>query len=59
MPILTKTHLHTMQKKFSQPGYGFTKSYFICFVKVQLRAKQTAPLVNKQYENKVTLRQQN
>ena len=26
---------------------------------VQLRAKQTAPLVNKHYENEVTLRQQN
>ena len=26
---------------------------------IQLRAKQTAPLVNKHYENEVTLRQQN
>ena len=25
-------------------------------LKVQLRAKQTAPLVNKHYENEVTLR---
>ena len=26
---------------------------------IQLRAKQTTPLVNKHYENEVTLRQQN
>ena len=26
---------------------------------LQLRAKQTAPLVDKHYENEVTLRQQN
>ena len=36
--------------------------YFLFLVivdEIQLRAKQTAPLVNKHYENEVTLRQQN
>ena len=28
-------------------------------LQLQLRAQQTAPLVNKHYENEVTLRQQN
>ena len=35
---------------------------FVCTytnILIQLRAKQTAPLVNKHYKNEVTLRQQN
>ena len=33
-----------------------TFSYYSGVPNIQLRAKQTAPLVNKHYENEVTLR---
>ena len=41
--------------------YTIHKEYpiFCTIFDIQLRAKQTAPLVNKYYESEVTLRQQN
>ena len=33
-----------------------TSDKLVCVRSIQLRAKETAPLVNKPYENKVTLR---
>ena len=46
---------HQTECRFKKEGKLYLPQ--ILFIKdVQLRAKQTAPLVNKHYENEVTLR---
>ena len=49
-----------MPEIFRQTKYWRQFQIFILAgIHIQLGAKQTAPLVNKHYENEVTLRQQN
>ena len=47
------------QNSWVQISFGLVTYIQCTHTNIQLRAKQTAPLVNEHYENEVTLRQQN